>query len=236
MTPAPVGHHCPTCIAEAKGDTSRVQPVQWRSHSGATVTPVVGLLIALNVAAFIFQQVDESINVRFADNRVLVENGEVYRMLTATFLHANILHLGLNMYVLWMAGSQVEPALGPLRFGFLYLASGIGGSALFVALGPRTTFSLGASGAVFGVFAALWVLARAHGLDPRPIATLIVINLLIGAVSPQIDNYGHVGGLVAGGVVASIYQLTERLPRPFKWALAALAVAAAAAAAAILSQ
>ena len=208
MTQASVGHHCPTCMAEARGDVAKVSQVRWgRPGMAATaVTPAVAVLIALNVLVFLVDRSDPTIQFRFADNPLLVARGDTYRLLTAAFLHANILHIGLNMFGLYLFGPQLERALGWPRFVALYLVSALGAGICFFFFAALGTFSVGASGAVFGLFGAYFVILRARGGDTSQIFGLIVINLFIGASVPGIDNYAHIGGLLTGGAVALLYE------------------------------
>lgn len=208
MIQASVGHHCPTCVAEARSDPGKVRRVRWDrpGAAGSAVTPAVLVLIALNVLVFILDRSDPTIQGRFADNPVLVARGDNYRLLTAAFLHANVLHLGLNMFGLYMFGPHLERSLGWLRFLALYLVSALGAGVCFMFFGSLGTFSVGASGAVFGLFGAFFVILRARGGDTSQIVGLIVINLFIGASVPGIDNYGHIGGLLTGAAVALLYE------------------------------
>jgi len=186
--------------------------------------PMVAGLLAVNIGVFLLQQVDRSIEVRFANIPFAVASGQYYRLLTAAFLHAGLFHLGLNMLTLVIVGREVESALGRTRFLALYLVSALGGSVSFYLFGSATALALGASTATFGLFGALFVVVRARRLDTRQIAMLIALNLFFGLVVPGIDNLGHVGGLVTGAAVAGAYELAARLRRPAQQAAQALAV------------
>ncbi len=220
MVAAPVGHHCPTCVKDAQLDTRRVRNVQWSRGQGQRAGVIVKGLIALSVLAYFLQESDPTITGRFANWPFYVAtNGEYYRLTTATFLHANLTHLLLNMFGLWIIGTQLEPVLGRIRFVVLYLLAGIGGSVAYYVVGDPAVPALGASTAVFGLFGAAFVIARSRGGDTRTILVLIGINLLFGFVVPGIDNWGHLGGLVTGGMVAGIYELSERWPSSTRVAL-----------------
>jgi len=132
-----------------------------------------------------------------------VADGEYYRLLTSTFLHFGLIHIALNMYCLFLIGPFLEQALGRLRFAALYLLSGLAGAALSYALGLTSEMAAGASGAVFGLFAAFFVLERKRGNDVTQITTTIAINLVFSFSVPQIDWHGHVGGLIGGGLVTA---------------------------------
>lgn len=211
MIQAPVGHHCPTCVQEGRRDMRRVRRVGFAPGPGIRAGAVVGALIAVNVFVFVADLVDPGLTGRYADNALLVaREGEYYRMLTAAFLHAGLVHLGFNMFGLYLFGSQVEQALEPPRFITLYLLAALGGSACSHFFGLPATFGVGASGAVFGVLGAYYVIARFRGLDTSQVGGLIVVNLFLGAVVPRIDNAAHVGGLVTGAVLAAAFEWARR--------------------------
>jgi len=233
MIEAPVGHHCPTCVQEARGTMRRVRRVRFARGGASATGAVVLALVATNVAVFLVDTVDPALTLRFADNAALVARGEYHRMVTAAFLHAGLLHLAFNMFALYLFGSQVEHVVGPARFGALYLLAAVGGSALSHYFGPATTYGVGASGAVFGVMGAFYVIGRARGLDTSQVAGLIALNLLLGAAVPRIDNAAHVGGLVTGAAVAAGYEYARRLRGPAAVAVQAGTLAAVAAAIAV---
>ncbi|MFD0583519.1 rhomboid family intramembrane serine protease [Dactylosporangium darangshiense] len=132
-----------------------------------------------------------------------VADGEYYRLFTSMFLHFGILHLATNMWALWVVGRPLEAALGRWRFLALYLLSGLGGSVLAFILGAPNTPSAGASGAIFGLFAALIVVLRRLKLSVAGIVPVLVINLVITfGFSSYISWQAHVGGLVTGAIVA----------------------------------
>lgn len=212
MIAAPVGHHCPTCVHEAQKTMRRVKPVGF-SRGGITVAGglVCTVLVAINVVVFLLDTGGGHLQARFADNALLVaRNGEYYRMFTAAFLHVSFLHLGFNMFGLYLFGSQVETSLGSSRFVALYGLAAVGGSASSHFFGSPFQFGVGASGAVFGIFGAYFIIAKGRGLDASQVGGLILINLFLGAVVPQIDNAAHVGGLVTGAAVAAVYEWASR--------------------------
>src|SRR5207302_5641892 len=127
------------------------------------------------------------------------------------FLHASLMHILFNMLALWIVGPALEAALGRVRFLALYVVAALGGSLCSYFLDPRFVAGVGASGAVFGLFGAYFVVARARDVDSRQVVGLIVINLLIGFAVPGIDNWAHIGGLVAGGALALAFMASERL-------------------------
>lgn len=140
---------------------------------------------------------------RVIDTAAGVVNGEYYRLLTSMFLHYGIFHLLLNMYALWIVGGALEPLLGRARFLALYLLSGLGGGVATYLFAGVSTISAGASGAVFGLFAAFYILMRRLGRDTSMITMILVINLVITFLVPNISIWGHLGGLVTGGIIAA---------------------------------
>jgi membrane associated rhomboid family serine protease len=129
-----------------------------------------------------------------------VGDGEYYRLVTSMFLHYGLLHLFFNMWALLVIGRTLEAVLGPLRFSVLYLTAGLGGSVACYVFTPGAA-SAGASGAIFGLFAALFVALRRLGRDTTSFIPVIVINLLI-SFAPGISLAAHLGGLITGAVVA----------------------------------
>jgi len=143
-----------------------------------------------------------------------VAQGDWWRLVTAMFLHASLLHIALNMIVLYWCGTVVERALGTWRFLLIYLVSGIAGSAGALLFSGPFAVTVGASGAIYGIFGALLILEyRATGTFAGPALGLIVINLGLSFVIPNISWGGHVGGLV-GGTLATFALLHFQYTRP----------------------
>lgn len=139
-----------------------------------------------------------------------VASGQTYRLVTSAFLHYGAMHLLLNMWALYVVGPPLEMWLGRLRFGALYAVSALGGSVLVYLIAPLNTATAGASGAVFGLFGATFMVARRLHLDVRWVVALIVINLAFTFLAPAISWQGHVGGLVTGALVAATYVYAPR--------------------------
>jgi membrane associated rhomboid family serine protease len=127
-----------------------------------------------------------------------------FRLLTSTFMHANLLHIGFNMYVLFMLGPPLERLLGHGRFLALFLLSGLGGAVASYAFSPVRTLSVGASGAVFGLMAAWIVVSRRLQADASQVVVLLAINVALGFFLPGIDWRAHLGGALIGAVVALV--------------------------------
>lgn len=213
MIQAPVGHHCPDCVREANKD--RPVQVQWSPGQGGVMsrlTPVVKWLIGINVAAFLLSRAKPSVTDRYMELPVKIAHGQYERLITAAFLHANWLHIFFNMFALAIFGPPIEQALGRWRFIGLYGLAALGGSVCSYLFSSPNVGGVGASGAIFGLFGAYFVIARRRQLDTREIVGLIIANLVISFAIPLIDWRAHLGGLVAGGVVAVVYMATEHLP------------------------
>ena len=208
MNFAPVGIRCPEHAGKAQGPARVTKGVRRVAYEG-TGAVVTKVLIAVNVLVYLINlaqgsrinQVSGSLFERWALWAPALANGEWYRLITATFLHAGLIHLGFNMFVLWYVGSPVEQAIGRGRFLALYLVSGLAGSAGALVVSPDAV-TVGASGAIFGILGAALVLERQgnYVLGGQALG-LIVINLVITFIMPStISVGGHVGGLAGGAV------------------------------------
>jgi membrane associated rhomboid family serine protease len=158
------------------------------------------------------------------------------RLLTSAFLHFSIVHIGLDMWSLFIVGPLVEQGLGRVRFAALYLACALGGSVFSYLVSPDNIQSAGASGAICGLMGAFFVLARRSRLDTSTIVTLIVINLIFGFAVANIDWRDHIGGLITGGLVSLGFLEADRHPGRHALAINVGSVAAAVVILAILVQ
>ncbi len=213
MVPASVGFQCPECVREGN-KSLRVATTVFGGRVSSDPGYVSKLLIGLNVVAFVLQTaVGPTIEHRFwliggpvfdprLGEAVGVADGEYWRLLTAAFLHGGVVHLLLNMYALYLFGPPLEAALGRARFAALYLVAAVGGSATSYAVAGPGQPSLGASGAVFGLLGAFFVVNRRLGRDSTGLFVLLAINLAFGFIAPNIDWRAHLGGLVTGGLCA----------------------------------
>jgi membrane associated rhomboid family serine protease len=125
--------------------------------------------------------------------------GEWWRLITAGFIHAGLIHIGFNMLLLWWFGAPLEQGLGRGRYVGIYFVSLLAGSAGAILLSPQTP-TVGASGAVFGLFGAAFVLERQAGITRGPAFTIIILNLLLTFLVPGISIGGHLGGLTGGAL------------------------------------
>ncbi|MEM8906006.1 MAG: rhomboid family intramembrane serine protease [Actinomycetota bacterium] len=206
---ASVGSHCFQCVRDAAPAPSEVRRV--RRALGPHPLWVTKGLIAVNVAVFLLGVAldggtDRRIGQLTRDyglwGPAIDLLDEWYRIVTSGFLHSGLMHIGLNMFVLWFLGKMIEPALGSWRFGLLY-AAGLAGGSFGALLVEPEAITVGASGAIYGVMGAAFVGLRARGVDPfqAGIGGLLVIGLLSTFAVPGISVGGHLGGLVAGAVV-----------------------------------
>lgn len=203
MRSSTAGLQCVDCVRAAE------DPVpQPHSHFGGrrAEMPVLSYgLIVVSVLAFAAQ----SLSAGLARDLVLwspaVADGQFYRLATSAFLHYGVVHLLLNMWALYVVGPSLEIVLGRLRFGALYALSALGGSVIVYLFAPLNAATAGASGAVFGLFGATFVVGRRLRVDVGWAAAVIVINLAFSFSIPNISWQGHVGGLLTGTLVALAY-------------------------------
>ena len=202
MHQASVGFHCPECTKSGK------QKVYTRANMGVLNRPVVTqILIGINALVFLagidggnsFSRGGGRFFVDGALFGPLVADGEVWRILTAGFLHAGLIHIGFNMLLLFQLGSILEPAVGRARFAAVYFTSLLCGSFGVLLLDPNAA-TVGASGAVFGLMGAMFIAQRSRGFGSLTsgVGPIIVVNLLITFSIPNISIGGHVGGLAGG--------------------------------------
>jgi membrane associated rhomboid family serine protease len=216
MTPTPVGMRCPECMRQ------RTKVVRGTGGApGPEQAPATFVLIALNVAAFLAEVATGSGGLSQATGSVVrdfsllgngVAEGEWYRLITGGFLHAGLFHIGLNMLALFIVGRVLEPGIGTPRFLALYTASLLAGAFGALALTHPYEPTVGASGAIFGLFAAAAVIARGRGMNAlaSEIGFLIVINLVFTFSVPGISIGGHLGGLLGGAICAVAILAGER--------------------------
>jgi membrane associated rhomboid family serine protease len=218
QTQAAVGVHCPECVREARESAPRTRPAavtRMRSSlRGSSGVPVITYgLIGVTVVAYLLQL--DTGGLVFQAFAYLATPGatvaEPWRMLTAAFLHSmsSPLHILFNMFSLYIFGPILEHAIGRARFLVLYLLAALGGSVAVLLLNPGVVV-VGASGAIFGLMGAFFVVQRRLGGNSAQLVVVIGLNLVIGFVVPGIAWEAHVGGLVVGSAVAAIYLATRR--------------------------
>jgi len=201
MRPASIGYQCPSCASDTtpviKGiNRNRFIP----SQKNTQVTKFLSIsLLVVYVFQFLLGDV---LIANFALFAPSVTNGQWWLLITAGFLHGSIIHLLFNVYILWVLGSQLESIVGKSKFIIIYFGSLLGGSLASYLFSPFGSYSIGASGAIFGLMGAMLVVGRKRNLDISQITTLVVINVVIGFVLSGIDWRAHLGGLGAGAFIA----------------------------------
>jgi len=189
------------------------------------------VLIGVNIVLYVIMLVHSSLQYDWWMLPNAVASGQWYRLITSAFLPGagglGLLDIAFNMWALLIVGPAMERQLGWLRYLAVYLVSAIGGAVSYYFLAPPNQPALGASGAIFGLFGAWFVVARRLGVDARGVVFLIVINLVLGFVVPYIAWQAHVGGLVTGGVLTAAYVYAPRQRRGLIQLAATVAVLAA---------
>ncbi|MGZ8651748.1 MAG: rhomboid family intramembrane serine protease [Actinomycetota bacterium] len=224
MIPAPVGHQCPECVGEARrefrqGPGRRIAVANIRRRASAT-TALLGLIAAVFLLEVVtggpgslmtgpsgLKLIELGASVALArlpnGDLVGIAAGQDWRLVSAMFLHAGLLHIAFNAYALWIFGTVVEQELGRLRFLLIYFATGIVASAASYAFGPNAV-GVGASGAIFGIFGAFvtYNYRRRHlaiaAARLRSAVMIVVINMVLALSIQGIDWRAHVGGFIAG--------------------------------------
>lgn len=216
QVPSAVGVHCVDCARRNASSRRGVSSLLGgRAITDALVTK--GLVVAC-VTIYLVQMALPSLGAQFAFVPA-VASSQPWRFMTTAFLHASLMHLAFNMWALWVLGSALEPILGRWRFAALCALSALGGSTMIYWLASPTapaswlTSTVGASGAVFGLFAALFIIQRRFGRDTSAIVGLLVLNLAISFIGANISWQGHLGGLVTGAIVAALYAWAPRNKR-----------------------
>lgn len=207
MVSASVGFQCPECSRHGASQQRLVDA--WKAQHTPSLTY---LLVGVNVAIYVLGMAmgtnsfgADRMLVDYGLNAQLVANGEWWRLITSGFLHAGLLHLAFNMFALYSLGQFLEGIVGRTRYALIYGVSLIGG-ALGVVLLDGGGLTVGASGAIFGVFGAFAVLEYSRGQNPfqSGIGMTILLNLFITFAVPGISIGGHLGGLVAGAAVGAL--------------------------------
>jgi membrane associated rhomboid family serine protease len=221
MTPTSVGMRCPECSRERT-------PV--KTLGNVVRRPEVTIaLIVINVVAFLAEGsltfTGQPSGKIYEEGALFgsilhfptlgVAHGQWWRIVTSGFLHENLLHIGFNMYILYILGQMLEPALGRVKFGTIYAVSLLTGSFGALLVTPHSP-TVGASGAVFGLMGAAAVEMRARQIPimQSGVGGLILLNLVISFTLPGISWGGHIGGLIGGAVTALVFQLGARYRSP----------------------
>jgi membrane associated rhomboid family serine protease len=220
MTPTPVGMRCPECSRQRT--RVKTSATVTRGETPVATYVIIGICVALQLGemasganAAAGGLGGSSLIQNFALFGPSVADGEVYRLLTAGFLHSGLFHLLVNMFSLWVLGTMLEPGIGRLRFVLIYLVSLLAGSFGALIVSPHAV-TVGASGAIFGLLGAGVVILRNRGIDPMQsgLPLWIGINLVFSFAVPGISIGGHIGGLIGGALAALIlFELPDRVRR-----------------------
>ena len=217
MTSTSVGMRCPEC---ARQRTTVKNPVGAPTRADAPATyAIIGICVAAFVAELVGGGYERPRRRRDDHPRGRPRRarwsptGEPYRIVTSAFLHAGLLHLGLNMFALYILGSLLEPAIGTARFVGIYAVSILGGSFGALLLDPNE-LTVGASGGIFGLMAAAFLIARSRGLDElaSQVGFFVILNLVFTFSIPNISIGGHLGGLIGGATRGAADQRARAQP------------------------
>jgi membrane associated rhomboid family serine protease len=214
MRPASVGFHCPDDVSLAR-KTVRAPRTSVGARLRNSPAYVTYSLIIANIVVYVitaqqsvggFSQPGDGSSKLFRQWQLLpVEvklNHDYYQLITAAFLHVSLLHIASNMLALYVIGPPLERLLGPWRFTAVYFLGALSGSAAVYAFGQIRTAEVGASGAIFGLFAASLVLVRRLGLDVQWLVGIVVLNFVLTFSVHNISKLGHIGGFIGGGLAA----------------------------------
>jgi membrane associated rhomboid family serine protease len=215
MTVTPVGMRCPECAK---------QKTKARTISAGSDEPVLTyILIGISVLVWLGGALSGASATGSGGlggstlindgsvSRLTIEQGDYWRLLTAGFLHSGFLHLLFNMFALYVLGTLLEPAIGMPRFLGVYFTALLAGSFGALLLSPDQN-TVGASGAIFGIFAAAFVIARGRGLEgvASQIGLILLLNVVFTFSVPGLSIGGHLGGIVGGGLAALLVMVAER--------------------------
>ena len=220
MTPTPVGMRCPECAGRR---TTVRKVVAARADEPGLTYVLIGIIVLIQLGAMASganatgsQFGGSELISDGAVSRAAVADGEVWRLLTAGFLHAGLLHLMFNAFALYVLGSMLEPAIGRVRFAIVYFVSLLAGSFGALLVEPDA-LTVGASGAIFGLMGAAVVVMRNRGINPMEsgLGLWLGINLVFTFAIPGISIGGHIGGLIGGAVAAALmFDLRDRIRMP----------------------
>jgi membrane associated rhomboid family serine protease len=227
MRQASVGFQCPECVREGHAH-SRPARTSFGGRAGASTPVVTVTLIAINVVVFLILHANGGPNGDVG--RTIIElpssqgypaifdlqgvaQGSYWQLITSTFSHYEILHIAMNMFGLWIFGSFLERELGRWRFLGLYLVTGLVGSVAVYLLAEPHVSALGASGSVFGLFAAAFIILLRQHRDVTQLMVLLALNLFISFTVPNIAWQAHIGGLLSGFAMGAAFAYAPRAQR-----------------------
>ena len=217
MSPAPVGIRCPECAGKtsttATMHRARGRAVRNVARPGRHNT-VTLVLVFLNILVFV-AELAQGVGIQGGGPSSIITqgglygpsiaNGQIWRILTSGFIHESLIHVGFNMWALWILGTAFESYVGSRRMILVYAVSLLWGSAGALLLSPGA-LTIGASGAIFGIMGALVVMSRQRGIAimQSGLGVLILLNLVITLTIPDVSIGGHLGGLIGGGLTGFV--------------------------------
>jgi membrane associated rhomboid family serine protease len=225
MNEASVGHQCPECVSEGRRSQRPVRTAFGGSvagRGGVVTRALIGVNVLVMVLSFVTgglgaigggawggllgnsTPLTSKLAVISSPALYAADPWQYYRLFTAMFVHYGLLHLLVNMYVLWILGRDLERALGPARYLAIYLVAGLGGNVAAYIFSAPGTATAGAATAVFGLMAAIFVILRRLKLSVAPILPTIVINIVFTLVISSVSVAGHLGGLAVGALAATV--------------------------------
>ncbi len=206
--PAAVGFHCPDCVKAAAPATAKVISGARLRSAVRGRTPATVVLLSIIGVVYVGQVISQDVVTALLAYIPQITVEQPWRLLTAAFVHGGLMHILFNGYSLWVMGNLLERSLGSARFLVVFFASVVGGNLAVLAFGS-SSFVVGASGGIFGLFAALFVLNRGFRGNNVSLLVIIGINLALGFILPNVAWEAHVGGLLAGLGVTALIQRTR---------------------------
>ena len=170
---------------------------------------LTGSLVFVIAASYLLQITVSGYEERLLLNRLYIENGEYYRLITVALLHGGLWHLAFNLYALHALGTLVEGYFGRNKYALILMVSLLSGSTLSVLFNPAYVYSIGASGMIFGLFGALALIGKRTGVEWRSVLIIVGLNFAIGFVLGGVDWRGHLGGLIGGTLITAVLNRTK---------------------------
>ncbi len=212
QTPAPVGVHCPECVASARAAQPKRPSALKRAFRPGSRVPIVSYsILAVTLVVFVLQLLSQGAVTNALAYYPPLTLQEPWRMLTVSLVHSDrsFFHILFNMYSLFVLGPLLESLVGRARFATIYVLSTLGGSVAVLWLAPLSAV-VGASGAIFGLLGAFFVIQRRLGGSSIQLVVIIAINLGLGFIVPGVSWQAHVGGLLVGAACAVVMLRTRR--------------------------
>ena len=170
---------------------------------------LTGSLVFVIAASYLLQITVSGYEEKLLLNRLYIENGEYYRLITVALLHGGLWHLAFNLYALHALGTLVEGYFGRNKYALILMVSLLSGSTLSVLFNPAYVYSIGASGMIFGLFGALALIGKRTGMEWRSVLIIVGLNFAIGFVLGGVDWRGHLGGLIGGTLITAVLNRTK---------------------------